>query len=86
VRTKVPWNFVTLPAARLAYCRSLEDFVQFAGPLGRFLAVRGMPVAVVDANGPIPGLIGKFVDWGPKFFLGPNPPHLGDLAYTELAM
>jgi hypothetical protein len=85
-RTRIPWNTARWPAARLVYCRTTESFVQFAGPLGRFLTMRGMPVVVTDANGPIRGLVGKFVEWGPKFFLGPHPPHLGDLAYTESAM
>jgi len=77
------WKIGWLPYALLVYCRSLEDFVRFAGPLGRFLAWRGMPMVFIDSNGPIPGLIGKPIDMGPKFFRGPNPPHLGDVAYTE---
>jgi hypothetical protein len=27
--------------------------------------------------------VGKPIDAGPKFFRGPNPPHLGDVAFTE---
>src|SRR6516162_9820014 len=44
--------------AYLAYCRDVEEFVRFAGPLGRFLARRGLPLVVLDANGPINALIG----------------------------
>jgi hypothetical protein len=80
------WKIGSLPYALLVYCRDLDDFIRFAGPLGRFLAWRGMPMVFIDSNGPIPGLIGKPVDKGPKFFRGPHPPHLGDLAYTELVM
>jgi hypothetical protein len=72
-----------LPYAYLAYCRDLEDFVRFAGPLGRFLARRGFPVVVLDSNSPIRGLIGIYSDAFPKYFKGPDRPRLGDLAYSE---
>lgn len=76
-----------IPAARLVYCRDVDDFVRFAGPVGRFLALRGRPLVLIDSNGPIPGLIGKYLDGRmPKFFKGANRPRLGDLAYTETAM
>jgi hypothetical protein len=75
-----------LPYALLVYCRSIEDFVRFGGPLGRFLARRGMPMVFIESNGSIGGLIGRFSASGPKFFRGPNPPHVGDLAYTEWVM
>jgi hypothetical protein len=80
------WKFAPLPYALLAYCRDLADFIRFAGPLGRFLALRGMPLVFIDSNGRIPGLIGKFSDMGPKFFRGPHPVRLGDLSYTERVM
>jgi hypothetical protein len=75
-----------LPYAYLVYCRGLEDFVRFAGPLGRFLARRGFPTVVVDSDGPIPGLVGMYSGRSPKYFKGPNPPRVGDLAYSERAM
>jgi hypothetical protein len=77
------WKIGSLPYALLIYCRAFEDFIRFAGPLGRFLAWRGMPMVFINSNGSIPGLIGKTVDAGPKFYRGPNPPHFGDVAYTE---
>jgi len=80
------WKIGWLPYALLIYCRSLEDFIQFAGPLGRYLARRAMPMVFIDSIGLIPGLIGTTIDMGPKFFKGPNPPHLGDVAYTEQVM
>jgi len=40
----------------------------------------------LDSNGPIHGLIGAYFDKRPKYFKGPEEPHLGDLAHTELAM
>jgi hypothetical protein len=71
------------PAAYLAYCRGVEEFVRFAGPLGRFLLRRGHPLVILDANGPVPGLIGRYYDDWPKYFKGADRPRLGDLAYTE---
>ena len=79
-------TFGVVPFAYLAYCRRLDEFVHFAGPLGRFLAKRGFPFVVLDANGPIEGLTGKYSDGQPKYFKGPDQPRLGDIAYTERVM
>lgn len=76
-----------ITCARLVYCPNVDDFVRFAGPLGRFLALHGRLLVLIDSNGPIPGLVGKYLDAKmPKYFKGPNRPRLGDLAYTEAAM
>ena len=76
-----------MPCAQLIYCGDVSNVVRFAAPIGRFLALRGLPFVVLDANGPIPGLIGRYVDETmPKFFRGPARPRLGDLADTETAM
>ena len=73
-----------LPSYRLVYCRDMADFVHFAGNLGRFLLTRGMPLVLVDANGPIPGLAGYFTARrGRKYARGPHIPKLGDLAFSE---
>lgn len=73
--------------AQLIYCRDMDDFIRCAGPVGRYLAMRGKPLVFVDANAPIPGLVGKhFAGRMPRFFRGSNRPRLGDLAYTEVAM
>jgi hypothetical protein len=71
-----------LPFARLIYCRQFEDFVRFSGPLGRFLLTRGFPLVVLDTNGPVPGLVGKFSSKFPKYFKGEDPPRLEDSAYS----
>ena len=74
-----------VPVAQLVYCRDQDDVVRFAGPIGRHLAARGRPLVLMDAHGPIPGLAGKFFAGdGPKYFRGPKPPRLGDLAFTEM--
>jgi hypothetical protein len=72
--------------AYLVYCRNLDEFVRFARPLGRFLAWRGCLLVVLDANGPINGLFGRYSDKQPKYFKGPDQPRLGDMAYSERPM
>jgi hypothetical protein len=76
-----------IPCAQLIYCRDIVEFVRCAGAIGRFLALRGCPLVLVDANGPIAGLPGRYFEGRmPKYFKGPDRPRLGDLAYTETAM
>jgi hypothetical protein len=73
------------PAAQLIYC-PCTDLVRLAGPVGKYLALHGMPFMVVPANGPIPGLLGKYFGGKPMYYRGPDRPRVGDLAYTEVAM
>jgi hypothetical protein len=87
LKNRTRWKGMRMPYAQLIYCRDFESYVQLAGPLGRFLLRRGLPLVLSDANEPVPGLTGRYyVDWGVKFFRGPHRPHLGDLSYTEWAM
>jgi hypothetical protein len=72
-----------LRSAHLTYCRDQEDFIRFAGPLGRYLARRGVALVSLDANGPISGLIGAYRGGRPKYFKGPEQSRLGDEAYSE---
>lgn len=73
-----------VPTQQLIYCRSLDDFQRFAGPLGRDLFRRGHPTVLLDATEKIPGLFGIYLqDRGPKYFKGPERPRLGDLAFCE---
>jgi hypothetical protein len=76
-----------VPCSQLIYCRDIKDFVHFARPIGRFLTLRGRPLVLVDSNGPIPGLVGRYFDGvAPKYFKGAHQPRLGNLVYTEAAM
>ena len=76
-----------IPCMQLVHCRDIKDFVRFARPLGRYLAKRGRPIVIIDSNGPIPGLVGKYFDGkSPKYYKGPRRPNFGDLAYTETVM
>jgi hypothetical protein len=85
------YPFVFLKAARwngrisglhLAYCRRIEDFVRFAGPIARALRQRAWFLSF-DADGPTPGLLGWRIKREDKYYKGPVPPRLGDLSYTE---
>jgi hypothetical protein len=76
-----------IPCVRMIYCRDIAEFIRFAGPIGRFLALRGQFLILIDANGPILGLFGTFrLGSMPKYFKGPECPRLSDLAYTEYAL
>jgi hypothetical protein len=75
------------PGRQLIYCRSIAELAQWAGSIGRLLLRQGAAVCVVDANGPIAGLVGRYrPERNPKYFKGPFPPALGDLSFTELAI
>jgi hypothetical protein len=80
------WRFGALGMALLAYCRDTADFVRCAGPIGRFLLRRGIVLVLIDADGAIRGLVGRYDGNKPKFFRGPHRPRQGDLAYSERTM
>jgi hypothetical protein len=72
-----------VPFADLVYCRDLAEFTRFAGAFGRYLAWRGLPIVMLDADGPLPGIPGRFSDHRPKYVKGPARPSLCDQAYSE---
>jgi hypothetical protein len=76
-----------LPSAQLIYCRDVGELTRFAGPIGRFLATRGMMWVLVAASRPVDKIPGKyFKNRWPMYFKGPVAPSPGDLAYTEAAL
>ena len=80
-------GFIAPPAMQLIYCRDIADYVACAGAIGRHLLARGKAAVLCDANGRIPGLVGFYTEArGRKYFKGPQPPRLGDLADTELVI
>ncbi|MBR0798889.1 acyl-CoA acyltransferase [Bradyrhizobium jicamae] len=80
-------GFIPMPAVQLAYCPSISDFAACAGALGRYLLLRGKPIVILDADGPLTGIPGHFSEArGRKYFKGPHRPRLVDLADTELAI
>ncbi|GLH81509.1 hypothetical protein SSBR45G_64180 [Bradyrhizobium sp. SSBR45G] len=76
-----------LPVMQLIYCRDMSDYVACAGAIGRFLLRRGYLSIMIDANGPVAGLIGIYTDRrGRKYIKGPQQARLGDLSDTELPL
>jgi hypothetical protein len=75
-----------LPFVFLIYCRDPAEFVRFAGNLGWYLLMRGIPLAIIDANARMAGLVGLYMNVNPKYFRGPDKPRIGDLSYSERAM
>ena len=75
-----------IPFAFLVYSRTLDSFVQSARPLGLFLAARGIPLVILDANGPVRGLVGRYLESYPKYFKGSDRPGIGDIAFSERAV
>jgi hypothetical protein len=48
---------------------------------------QGAALLICDAEGSIPGLPGRFfAGRTPRYFKGPNPPRLNDLAFTEMVV
>ena len=73
---------------QLVYSRDEEDLPRFAGAIGRcLLRNHRIPWLVLDADRPIPGLVGHYFEGrAPKYRRGPDAVRLGDLAYTELVL
>jgi hypothetical protein len=73
-----------IPGIKLAYCRDLSDYIRFAGRIGRYLLLRGMPAVVVDNDPRVRELTGFPIERTRRYYVrGPHPPKSGDLAYTE---
>ncbi len=73
-----------IPNHQLCYCRDVADFARFSGPLGRALLKQGVFAVLVEANGPLPALPGRyFAGVRPSYFKGSKEPPIGDLAFTE---
>jgi hypothetical protein len=86
VFTRRPMRYAAA-AVQLTYCRDTADFIRNAGAIGRFLARRGIALVFSDGEGPIAGLIGRFLkDRQPKYFRGADRPRPNDLAYTEAVL
>jgi hypothetical protein len=79
--TQLRFGFV--PVAHLVYCRQLEDFIRFAGSIGRFLAQRGYAFVIFDSDGPVRGITGRYFGDRPRYRKGGHQIRLGDVAYSE---
>jgi hypothetical protein len=75
-----------IPSAQLAYCRNIDDLIDVAGTVGRYLFRLGRPLVLIDINGPIRGFPGKYVPGAaPKYCKG-EPPSACDLTETEITI
>lgn len=82
VRRRIRYS--PLGVVQLIWRREEAAYVACAGALGRALALRGALLSISDANGPIPGLVGRyFPGKSPKYVKGPAEPAINDLAFTE---
>jgi hypothetical protein len=73
-----------IPGIKLAYCRDFADYIRFAGAIGRYLLVRGVPAVVVDNDPRVRELAGFPIERTRRYYVrGPHQPRSGDLAYTE---
>lgn len=75
-----------VPVFRLLYCRSTDEFVRYAGNIGRFLLRRGALLVRFDANEPATMAGWYSEERGRKYAKGSRPPRLGDLSFTEAAL
>lgn len=76
-----------VPTAQLVWCRDPAALARFSGAIGRHLLLRGIVLAVIDADGPIAGLPGMFREGRTaKFYRGAHRPRIGDLTDTELVV
>lgn len=84
---RVRHGTIALPAMQMIFCRRIDDVVRCAGGIGKTLLRYAKPILVLDANGPIQGLVGYYTEArGRKYFRGPELPPLADLAETELVL
>jgi hypothetical protein len=76
-----------IPCAQLIYCGDLTDLVEHGLAISSWLTMRGFPLMLIDASGPIEGLIGYYIDRkNSKYFKGPRPVKAHDHTYSEIAL
>ncbi len=75
------------PAMYVLHAPQRDALVRCCGNLGRHFLRRAAPILMFDATSAVAGLPGFYTERrGCKFFKGPNPPALCDLADTEFAI
>jgi hypothetical protein len=80
------WIKGFVPCAQLIYCRNLVDLIEHGRAISMRLAMRGFPLMIVDASGPIKGLAGQYIRGRGKYFKGPRPLRAVDHTYSEMVL
>jgi hypothetical protein len=76
-----------VPCAQLIYCRNLSDLIEHGLAVSIWLAKRGFPLMIIDASGPINGLLGHYIPAkASKYFKGPRPFKAVDHSYSEMVL
>ena len=76
-----------IPCLQVIYCRAPTDLATFSPALGRALTRRGHFLCVLDADGAVPGLVGRFLPGRElRYYKGASAPQPCDLAYTEVVV
>jgi len=74
-----------IPCAQLIYCRHLRDFLDHSRAINVHLARMGYPLLILDANGPVQGVLGRYVPGkAAKYFKGTKPGLDVDHTYSEM--
>jgi len=74
-----------IPCAQLIYCRRLRDFLEHIRAINVHLARAGYPLLILDANGPVQGVLGRYVPGkAAKYFKGAKPGLDVDHTYSEM--
>lgn len=74
-----------IPAAQLIYCEDTAWLLRHGHALFGWLRLRGLPALLVDANEPLPQLVGRFFPGkGARYMRGQEPRMDVDHSYTEM--
>ena len=76
-----------IPCAQLIYCRNVIDLVEYGQAIYIWLTMQGFPLMLIDASGPIEGLVGRYFHGkASKYFKGPRPAKAVDHTYSEMVI
>jgi hypothetical protein len=74
-----------IPVAQLIYCELLSDLIDNSRTITLEVLKRGFAAMLVDASGPIEGLMGRyFPARAAKYYKGPMPLYAIDHSYSEM--
>jgi hypothetical protein len=74
-----------IPVAQLIYCELLSDIIDHSRLIYLSLLARGWATLLVDASGPIPGILGRyFPGKAAKYYKGALPLYAVDHTYSEM--